>query len=342
MEKNIICSGDLVISRDDLKKLFPLYKEGNYVSLEAKTSCLGGILSDVYRVNLSLETLCESYWDILKYYFEEELENVKFSSVGSAVRYMYLYWNDTRTRSFQVREPGSPEELYPLTQDRVGNNKTCPSQYGWHTLLQLSEQVFSQAYVRVCQAETELISIMDGYGFKKELVGNSGIITRRAVWYYTKNQPEVIEVLVLDRDYCTVYETVQKEIYHDISDVEKALEESKGELERQKLVKAEEAFLKATKDGYTALIEAVSGTYGDTPVHPDWQEVWSVRTACTSDRRYGIGHTYLVLYVNMKALKSGQKLKISIPDQYKGMFIGKGGSNIKSLQQKLGCKIILV
>lgn len=340
MENNILCSCGLVIERDELQKFFPLYEEGNYLSLQARSSYLSGNISDVFYISLSLETLCESYWDCMKHFFEEEVASCnKFKNVGEAVMFLYKFWKDKR--SFQVREIDCSEELFPLTQDRVGDHRVCSSEYGDHTILQLSEKIFSQAYVRVCQAETDLIAIMDGYGFRKELVGNSGIITRRAVWYYTKNQPEIVSVKVLDWDCCTVYETIQRELHHDISDVEKALKESKMELERQKLVKAEETFLKSTKDGVTALIEAVSGTYGDTPVHPDWTEVWSVRTACTSDHRYGIGHTYLALYINMKALK-GQKLKINIPDQYKGMFIGKGGSNIKSLQEKLGCKIILV
>lgn len=61
----------------------------------------------------------------------------------------------------------------------------------------------------------------------------------------------------------------------------------------------------------------------------------------TRDHRQAIGHTYELVVLD-SSLINGKNLTIKVPEEYKGLVIGKGGENIKKISQKLGIFIKVV
>lgn len=76
---------------------------------------------------------------------------------------------------------------------------------------------------------------------------------------------------------------------------------------------------------------------------PENYEVLSEkRIACTADHRRNRTHTYELVIIDKNLFVNKSFAKIKVPDQYKGIVIGKWWSKIKELCQKFGCKIKVV
>lgn len=188
--------------------------------------------------------------------------------------------------------------------------------------------------LRVSQDQEKLISELSKFGFESENRGRSCFASRRATYFKTalpKERKNVVETSYF-RDEILITEI---EIF-PCKDLAEAFDSAKAEIKRLKDLESGDLILRSTKDGKIAVLKYTEGK--EDPYHSEWTKIWSVRTACTADHRKGLGHTYLGVF-----LKKGTTgtVHITIPDSVKGMFIGKGGSNIKSLQSEYGLKIIL-
>jgi hypothetical protein len=77
--------------------------------------------------------------------------------------------------------------------------------------------------------------------------------------------------------------------------------------------------------------------YSDIP--ENYILVHERRIWCTQDYRRNMSHTYEVILIDKKLFDQKSYVKIQVPDQYKGLVIGKWWATIKSLSQKAGCTI---
>ena len=290
----------------------------------------GDYLTDGFRTVVLLHDVEEIIRDFLSEYKdkEEDLFSVLMSEPGS----------------FSSRLPWFSKESTSLNPayEYVGSKYKPFSQVeNWDSVYPLfAKKVNTEKGIKISNAEYNdiLRSLMREFGFKTESYGRSCFKTRTGVKYLTNNKPKTVQAYYIDALYPE--QTGWKEInIWDISDVEGAVKRCEEEAKRQELEKVESVLLSASKDGKISIVEYQAGNCGNMPVHPDWEEIWSVRTACTSDHRQGYGHTYLGVF-----LHKGTKgvVTLSLPDQYKGRFIGKQGSNIKSLQEKYNIRIKLL
>lgn len=67
-----------------------------------------------------------------------------------------------------------------------------------------------------------------------------------------------------------------------------------------------------------------------------------MRIANTQDHRRNLSHTYRYALLNMAAIKNMKSITLKIPDNMKGLVIGKGGQNIKRISEQLGIQIKIV
>lgn len=63
------------------------------------------------------------------------------------------------------------------------------------------------------------------------------------------------------------------------------------------------------------------------------------RTARTQDHRRNMTHTYEVVLIDKNLFTWKKFIKIQVPNEYKGLVIGKWGSTIKNLSEKFNCTI---
>ena len=52
-----------------------------------------------------------------------------------------------------------------------------------------------------------------------------------------------------------------------------------------------------------------------------------------------MSHTYEVVLINKRLFEGKSYVKIQVPDEYKGIVIGKWWSKIKELSEKMSCTI---
>lgn len=63
------------------------------------------------------------------------------------------------------------------------------------------------------------------------------------------------------------------------------------------------------------------------------------RIWCTQDHRRNMSHTYEIILIDKKHFDQKTFVKIQVPDEYKGLIIGKWWVTIKGLSEKLKCTI---
>ncbi len=98
---------------------------------------------------------------------------------------------------------------------------------------------------------------------------------------------------------------------------------------------------KSKGDGVTALVRT-GGMEKYQSVPSRFKELVSMRVANTQDSRQNRSHTYENLLLDTEAIQGKKSITVKVPDNMKGLVIGKGGSNIKRLQEELGLQIRIV
>lgn len=131
----------------------------------------------------------------------------------------------------------------------------------------------------------------------------------------------------------------------EIDEVVLKIEEAKGEWKRRKQAFFADEFFRLSRDfGLSSVID-VGGETGfeleDVPSH--FFELYRKCLSAVFDVRRNITPTYQLVLINKARIEVEEKrfVRIPVPEEYKKFIIGKGGANIKALQEKLGCKIDL-
>lgn len=75
-----------------------------------------------------------------------------------------------------------------------------------------------------------------------------------------------------------------------------------------------------------------------------YERIAQIRVSCTADHRRNYDHTYLELLIHKERIKEDKRkfIVLEVPKEMIGKIIGKGGSNIKALQQKFGKRFNVV
>lgn len=170
--------------------------------------------------------------------------------------------------------------------------------------------------------EREMAERLEKQGFEVVRVGRSGFASRNR--YKIKLPGEITA------------EAVQE--------VQQAIEEQK----QQKILRAyldfEQSFYELSEDSNKTYAFVETGY--DYSVQFDqnkYDEVLSAVCAYTADHRQGRGHTYLSLIFDKEKLQndSRQTIVLYTPKAMIGKIIGKGGKNIKKLEQKYGKRFVI-
>lgn len=92
---------------------------------------------------------------------------------------------------------------------------------------------------------------------------------------------------------------------------------------------------KSRGDGVTGLMK-IGGKEKYKKVPGRFKVLTEVRVANTQDHRQNLSHTYDYLLIDTEAIKGKKMIEIEVPNELKGLVIGKGGQNIKRISQELG------
>ena len=166
--------------------------------------------------------------------------------------------------------------------------------------------------------ETILKDELEKKGYVLEYQGRSGIARKNN--YEIKTEDGIISPDVVEQ-------------------IKKDLEQAKISVENIKKQNFDSYFDEQSTD--KAKVYAVVETgydYDQTRVvdSDKYESVAKMRIACTSDYRYGRDHTYAELLINKERINKDPRefIVLEVPKDMIGLVIGKGGSNIKAMQQK--------
>ncbi|HOQ79055.1 MAG TPA: KH domain-containing protein [Candidatus Absconditabacterales bacterium] len=215
--------------------------------------------------------------------------------------------------------------------------------------------------------KNELADILQERGYRLTHQGRSGFASRNR-YIISKPSPQVISTKAplliqcrMDKDEKEKFgivssdnssswqiiwtgEMQEKEIIspNEIKEVKDIIEKAKHEL-KQRRVKRMDEHIKSQKNGFISIVDIGGGPedFHEYDIPENYLIIAQKRIACTQDYRRNITHTYSVVLIDTNAIQGKSFIKIKIPDEYKGLVIGKGGGNIKSLCEKLKCRIMI-
>lgn len=147
--------------------------------------------------------------------------------------------------------------------------------------------------------------------------------------FYTKNSiffPEFESELLSDSDVL--------EIETKIIVARKKLQEK----ENENFVKK---FSEASQDGGYSAVMLLGGKEEFSSAPERFRILAMSRHANTADHRQNLVHTYQTVILDKEKIVEGATVVIVVPDQLKGLVIGKGGVNIKKICQELRCHILI-
>ena len=167
---------------------------------------------------------------------------------------------------------------------------------------------------------------MEKKGYVLEHQGRSGISQRNSYEIKTKDgiiTPEAVEQITKD------------------------LEQAKNFVKETKNKAFDQYFDEQSTDKSKVYAVVETGYNYDltrTINNEKYERIAQIRIACTQDLRYGYEHTYQELLINKERMKADKRgfIKLEVPKDMIGIIIGKGGSNIKALQQKFGKQFKIV
>ena len=119
-----------------------------------------------------------------------------------------------------------------------------------------------------------------------------------------------------------------------------ALEAAKKELQNRRNEKMK-AYIEETKKGDISIISVWwwPEDFSFWEIPENYEIISERRTACTQDYRRNISHTYEVILIDKAIFQGKWFVKIQVPDEYKGIVIGKWWSKIRGLSEKFACTI---
>lgn len=118
------------------------------------------------------------------------------------------------------------------------------------------------------------------------------------------------------------------------------IEEARREEKNEEIKEFVDEF-KSKGDGIFAVMDTGGrGKYQSIPER--FKVLASMRIADTQDYRQNRSHTYANAIIDTEAVKGKKSITIKVPDNMKGLVIGKGGSNIKRISEELGLFIKVI
>jgi len=120
----------------------------------------------------------------------------------------------------------------------------------------------------------------------------------------------------------------------------KIIEEARREEKNEEIKEFVEEF-KSKGDGVFAVIDT-GGREKYQSIPDRFKVLASMRIANTQDHRQNRSHTYANAIIDVEAIKDKKSITIKVPDNIKGLVIGKGGQNIKRISEELGLFIKVV
>jgi len=128
----------------------------------------------------------------------------------------------------------------------------------------------------------------------------------------------------------------------EINEMDETLQKAREELVQRRAKKMQE-YIQSNKQGDIAVITVwwwpEDFSYSDIP--ENYTIISERRIACTADHRRNMSHTYQVVLLDKNIFAGKSYAKIQVPDEYKGIVIGKWWSTIKNLCEKLNCRIMI-
>ncbi|MFZ2718363.1 MAG: KH domain-containing protein [Candidatus Absconditicoccaceae bacterium] len=126
----------------------------------------------------------------------------------------------------------------------------------------------------------------------------------------------------------------------EVKESEDAIEQAKQEVEKRRIQKLIE-YIDQNKKGDISTISVGGGpeSFSRRELPENYEVISEKRIACTADHRRNMTHIYQLLIIDKNLFEKKSFFKIKVPDEYKGIVIGKGGSKIKELSEKFTCKI---
>ncbi len=172
----------------------------------------------------------------------------------------------------------------------------------------------------------QLAAKMEARGYELEHRGRSGFESRNSIVIKTKDgilTPEIAQKMQQD------------------------LEQAKLECKQDKIKAFDEYFDEQSTDKSKVYAVVETGyNYDQTRIIDEnkYERVAQIRTGCTKDHRQGYDHIYSELLINKERIKEDKRkfIVLEVPKDMMGLIIGKGGSNIKALQQKFGKRFNVV
>ncbi|MFA5793416.1 MAG: KH domain-containing protein [Candidatus Gracilibacteria bacterium] len=258
-------------------------------------------------------------------------------------------------------------ELKITTGDEYGNAPRW-----WNLSDERIYPIMSRA-TQISGDQNLLANILKEMGFSLEYSGVSGFATRNR-YIITNPNAEKIKVraplLICDRltreqehalslndpqwnekRYNSLYSSsfydAEEEYEGEIVDVKKeralivdAIEKAGKKIQEKEDEKFVEKFLNASQDGGFSATLLVGGNEElQYPIPERFERLTEIRSVNTQDHRQNLTHTYRVVLLDKSKITKGSTIIITIPDNLKGLVIGKGGANIKNICQKLFCFI---
>jgi hypothetical protein len=122
------------------------------------------------------------------------------------------------------------------------------------------------------------------------------------------------------------------------------VDEAKKEWQHRKQAHFASKFFRVSKDsGLTAIMDLGGHEefeFSDIPEH--YFELGKRCILYTQDHRCKLTHTYRVVLLNTARIQDKKGVNLKIPEEMKGVVIGKGGLNIKSSAEQLGKKLYVL
>lgn len=173
---------------------------------------------------------------------------------------------------------------------------------------------------RINATSTILKEKLENMGYVLEHQGQSGISRRNS--YEIRTQDGIISP-------------------EAVAQINQDLEQAKNSAKEEKKQAFDQYFDEQSTDKAKVYAVVETGYNYDltrTIDNEKYISIAKIRTSCTADSRYGYDHIYQELIINKERIKEDKRgfIVLEVPKDMIGLVIGKGGCNIKALQQKFG------
>lgn len=181
-------------------------------------------------------------------------------------------------------------------------------------------------WCKISATNHALANKMSALGYNVEHYGRSGFESRNV--YIIKTKDDVLTP--------EIYQKMQQD-----------LQNSQNELNNEKKEAFDIYFDENSPDSKKvySLVETGYDYHRIRTVDSEkYETIAQMRTACTMDSRQGQDHTYLNLMINVERIKKDKRnfIVFEVPQDMIGMVVGKGGKNIKKLEETYGKKFKVV